>query len=234
MDKMRIEKNWGLEMLLHFETYIGTALFLFITVILTVNVVGRFIFRHEYAWIQEVSVIAFVLMTYCGVSGAVLTRQNIKIDMVLNMVPFKVKRVMLILSTFIHAGFTAWLTFFVYRIIGNMLQTKGVYSVTRLPKVYVYIAMAFLLTLSVIRGLIEISRLAKEEEKTLGRAKPAFDLEEIWAEGDAARAEYVKTHPEAIEKMEKIRAAKAKSDGAAEAKEAKKAAKAAAKKGKEE
>lgn len=209
MNKMRIEKNWGLEMLLHFETYIGTALFLFITVILTVNVVGRFIFHHEYAWIQEVSVIAFVLMTYCGVSGAVLTRQNIKIDMVLNMVPFKVKRVMLILATAIHAGFTAWLTLFLFKIIGNMMQTKGVYSVTRLPKVYIYIAMACLLALSVIRGIIEISRLAKEEEKTLGKAKPAFDLEEIWAEGDAEREVYLQDHPEVSEKIEKIRKAKA-------------------------
>ena len=222
MDKMKIEKNWGLELLLHFETYLGTALFLFITVILTVQVVGRFIFQREFAWIQEVSVIAFVLMTYCGVSGAVLTRQNIKIDMVLNMVPFKVKRIMLILSTAIHAGFTAWLTFFLFRIIGNMLQTNGVYSVTRLPKVYIYIAMTCLLVLSVIRGIIEISRLVKEEEKTLGKARPAFDLEAIWAEGDAEREVYLQDHPEAAEKIQKLREAKAYFDSTEKTKDKKK------------
>ena len=217
--KFRIEENWGLEMLLHFETYIGTALFLFITVILTVQVVGRFIFGHSWAWIEEVSVIAFLLMTYCGVSGAVLTRQNIRIDAVLNIVPFKAKKVMLILSTFLHAAFTAWLTYFLFRIIGNMMMTKGVYSVTRLPKVYIYIAMALLLCLSVIRGIIEITRLFKEEEKVLGKAKPAVDLEEIWAQGDAERVEYAKDHPEILPAIEKIRESKRKADGLNPAKE---------------
>lgn len=136
--KLKIEKSWGLELLLHFETYLGTALFLFITVILTVQVICRYIFGYSFAWIEEVSIICFVLMVYCGVSGAVLTRQNIKIDAILNVVPFAVKKVLLILSAAIHAGFTGWLTYYLFSIISNMLKTKNVYSVTRLPKVYIY------------------------------------------------------------------------------------------------
>ena len=44
---MRTEKNWAKEMLMHFETYIGLAAFIFITVILTVQVVGRYIFGQK-------------------------------------------------------------------------------------------------------------------------------------------------------------------------------------------
>lgn len=36
-------------MLMHFETYIGLAAFIFITVILTVQVVGRYIFGQSWA-----------------------------------------------------------------------------------------------------------------------------------------------------------------------------------------
>lgn len=190
------EKNWPLELLLHFETYLGTAIFLFVTSLLTVQVFFRFICGISFAWIEEVSIISFVLMVYCGVSGAVLTRQNIKIDMVLNMVPFIVKKFMLMFNAIVHAGFTGWLTYYLFKIIGNMLKTKSVYSVTRFPKVYVYYAIVFLLILSVIRAVIEVARLNKEDMQKLGKAKPAFDLNAIWQEGLEARNKYFSEHPE--------------------------------------
>lgn len=201
--KLKIEKSWGLELLLHFETYLGTALFLFITVILTLQVICRYIFGYSFAWIEEVSIICFVLMVYCGVSGAVLTRQNIKIDAILNVVPFAVKKILLILSAVIHAGFTGWLTYYLFSIITNMLKTKNVYSVTRLPKVYIYYAIAFLLVLSVIRAFIEVYRLSKEDVEKLGKAKPAFDLAAIWQSGLEARTKYRQEHPELAKENKK-------------------------------
>ena len=125
---MRTEKNWAKEMLMHFETYIGLAAFIFITVILTVQVVGRYIFGQSWAWIEETSVIAFVIMIYCGVSGAVTTRQNMRIDMVLTVVPFMAKKVLMILDTIINAVFVGWLSYYLYEIIQNMLQLNQVYS----------------------------------------------------------------------------------------------------------
>lgn len=201
--KLKIEKTWGMEILLHFETYLGTALFFFITAILTVQVIGRFIFSTSFAWIEEVSIICFVLMTYCGVSGAILTRQNIKIDMVLNMVPFGVKKVLLIFNTLIHAGFTGWLTYYLFSIMSNMLKSKSVYSVTRFPKVYVYYAIAALLILSMIRGVIEVFRLSKEDMQKLGKAKPAFDLDAIWKQGVEARDKFYAEHPDLVKEKKK-------------------------------
>ena len=188
---LRTEKNWGKEMLMHFETYIGLAAFLYITVVLTIQIIGRYLFRTSWAWIEETSVIGYVILIYCGVSGAVTTRQNMRIDMVLTFVPFMAKKVMMILDTIIHAAFTAWLTYYLYQIILNMLKLKQVYSVTRMPRVYVYIFMAVMLVLSVLRAVQEVIKLAREEEHELGKAKPAFDLDAIWEEGRAAREAYL-------------------------------------------
>ena len=105
---MRTEKSWPKEFLMHFETYIGMVAFLYITLVLTVQIVGRYVFHVSWAWIEETTVIGYVILIYCGVSGAVTTRQNIRIDMVLNMVPFAVKKVLMILSTIIHAALTGW------------------------------------------------------------------------------------------------------------------------------
>lgn len=178
-------------MLMHFETYIGLAAFLYITVVLTVQIIGRYMFHVTWAWIEETSVIGYVVLIYCGVSGAVTTRQNMRIDMILIMVPFMAKKVMMILDTIIHAVFSAWLTYYLYQIILNMLKLKQVYSVTRMPKVYVYIFMAVMLILSVLRAVQEVIKLAGEQEAELGKAKPAFDLDAIWEEGKAERDAYL-------------------------------------------
>lgn len=188
---LKTEKTWGKELLMHFETYIGLAAFLYITVVLTVQIVGRYLFKVSWAWVEETSVIGYVILIYCGVSGAVTTRQNMRIDMVLTFVPFIAKKVMMILDTIIHAVFTAWLTYYLYQIILNMLKLNQVYSVTRMPRVYVYIFMAIMLILSVLRAIQEIIKLAKEQEHELGKAKPTFDLDAIWEEGKAAREAYL-------------------------------------------
>lgn len=188
---MRTEKNWAKEMLMHFETYIGLITFLYITVILTIQVVGRYIFGHSWAWIEETSVIGFVIMIYCGVSGAVTSRQNMRIDMVLTIVPFMAKKVLMILDTIIHAAFSAWLAYYMYQIILNMLQLNQVYSITRLPRVSVYIFIGIMLVLSIIRSVQEIIKLASEQKEELGKSKPSFDLDSIWEEGKAAREAYL-------------------------------------------
>ena len=188
---MRTEKNWPKEILMHFETYIGLAAFLFITVILTVQVVGRYIFGQSWAWIEETSIIGFVIMIYCGVSGAVTTRQNMRIDMVLTVVPFMTKKILMILDTIIHAAFSGWLAYYMYQIILNMLQLNQVYSITRIPRVTVYIFIGLMLVLSIIRSVQEIFKLAGEQKEELGKTKPSFDLDSIWEEGKAAREAYL-------------------------------------------
>lgn len=188
---MRTEKNWAKEMLMHFETYIGLIAFLYITVILTVQVIGRYIFGHSWAWIEETSVIGFVIMIYCGVSGAVITRQNMRIDMVLTVVPFMTKKVLMILDTIIHAAFSGWLAYYLYEIILNMLKLNQVYSITRLPRVTVYIFIGIMMALSIVRSVQEIIKLAGEQKEELGKSKPSFDLDSIWEEGKAAREAYL-------------------------------------------
>ena len=188
---MRTEKNWSKEILMHFETYIGLAAFLFITVILTVQVVGRYIFGQSWAWIEETSIIGFVIMIYCGVSGAVTTRQNMRIDMVLTVVPFMTKKILMILDTIIHAAFSGWLAYYMYQIILNMLQLNQVYSITRIPRVTVYIFIGLMLVLSIIRSVQEIFKLAGEQKEELGKTKPSFDLDSTWEEGKAAREAYL-------------------------------------------
>lgn len=72
-----------------------------------------------------------------------------------------------------------------------MLQLNQVYSITRIPRVTVYIFIGLMLVLSIIRSVQEIFKLAGEQKEELGKTKPSFDLDSIWEEGKAAREAYL-------------------------------------------
>ena len=91
----------------------------------------------------------------------------------------------------IHAAFSGWLAYYMYQIILNMLQLNQVYSITRIPRVTVYILIGLMLVLSIIRSVQEIFKLAGEQKEELGKTKPSFDLDSIWEEGKAAREAYL-------------------------------------------
>ena len=55
---------------------------------------------------EEFATIMFVWMIYLAISAAVTYRKHLRIDFLLDMMPFKVKKVMLIISNVIFALFT--------------------------------------------------------------------------------------------------------------------------------
>ncbi len=157
------------------ELYCSTVLFIALTILLFVNVVARYVMQHSFAWIEEVSTIMFVWMIWFAISAAVTTRKHLRIDFVLEMVPFKVKKVMLIISNVIFFGFDIW---FIYQMMG-IIQRLGSSQTTmlRLPQQIVYSIIPIGLVLSMVRIVQDTIRLYHEDEKNLGASKPSMDLD---------------------------------------------------------
>lgn len=63
-----------------FDLYIGAAILFILTILLTCQVILRYVFGHSFSWIEEVSIILFILMTYFGVSSAALYGKHLKVD----------------------------------------------------------------------------------------------------------------------------------------------------------
>lgn len=87
----RENKDWK-KFLVNIDQYISAILFIVIMVLLFLQVVSRYVFHHSFTWTEELSILLFVWMTYTGVSSAVTYRKNLRIDALLNVVPFKVKK----------------------------------------------------------------------------------------------------------------------------------------------
>lgn len=170
------------------ELYISAILFIALTVLLFVNVIGRYTLGMSFAWIEEVATIAFVWMIWFAMSAAVTKRKHLRIDFVLELVSFKVKKIMLILSNVIFGVFDLYLLYVVITIIQRLGNSQT--TLLRLPQQIVYSVIPIGLVLSVIRIVQDTIRLLNENEANLGASKPAMDLDEcerIYLEKKAAK-----------------------------------------------
>lgn len=173
----------------NFELYLATLCFIVLTVMLTLQVFSRFILGHSWTWMEEFATIMFVWMIYLATSAAVTHRKHLKIDVLLEAVPFQVKKVMLIASNVIFAAFNIYISV----IMVNVIQLLGSSKTTMLgiPQQLVYIVIPVGLIISVIRLVQDTLKLLKEEKKDLGASKPSMDLdacERAWEEKKAAKA----------------------------------------------
>jgi C4-dicarboxylate transporter DctQ subunit len=162
------------------ELYLGTICFIIITIMLTLQVISRYILRSSFTWMEEFATIMFVWMIYFGVSAAVTKRKHLRIDFILDMVPFKVKKAMLIISNIVFAVFNV-----IINLMGNSKTTM-----LHWPQWLVYAIIPVSLILSVVRLVQDSIRLYKEDESNLGISKPSMDLdacEAIYREKLAAK-----------------------------------------------
>ena len=172
MDKEN--KDWK-KFLVNIDQYISAILFIVIMVLLFLQVVSRYVFHHSFTWTEELSILLFVWMTYTGVSSAVTYRKNLRIDALLNVVPFKVKKALLIISDVIFIVFNLYLIFPLLELIKSIGTSKT--PILGIPKAITYWLIPFILIVSSIKLLADIKKLIHEDEKRLGASKPTLDME---------------------------------------------------------
>lgn len=160
--------------ILNIDQYISAALFIAIMLLLFVQVVSRYIFGHSFTWCEELSILLFVWMTYMGVSSAVTYRKNLRIDALLDVVPFKVKKGMLITSDVIFIAFNIYLIFPFLQLIETIGSSKT--PLLGIPKAITYWLIPVILVVSSLKLVLDIGKLLREDEKTLGASKPSVDL----------------------------------------------------------
>lgn len=171
------------------ELYVATICFFILTIMLTLQVISRYALRHSFTWMEEFATIMFIWMIYLGISAAVTHRKHLRIDFLLNMMPFKIKRAMLILSNIIFALCNVYIAYIMTDVI--RLLGKSMTTMLRLPQGLVYSIIPLSLLLACVRLVQDTMKMMHETEENLGTSKPSMDLdacEEIYRQKVAAKA----------------------------------------------
>ena len=172
---------------MNIDQYVSAVLFIVIMVLLFLQVVTRYVFRHSFTWTEELSVLLFVWMTYMGVSSAVTYRKNLRIDALLDVVPFRVKKLLLIISDVIFILFNLYLIVPFVELIGSIGGSRT--PILGIPKAITYWLIPAILVISSAKLVYDIYRLWHEDEKRLGVSRPTIDLDSLEAEYKARMAE---------------------------------------------
>ena len=172
------------KLLNHFEVYAGAGIFIIMTILLFVQVVTRYCFGHAVTWAEEVATILFVWMVYLGVAAAVLSRKHLKIDAFVEMLPFKAKKSLLIISSVIFLACSLYSIFPMMSLVNNYAAKSAASPILKIPKALSYVVMPLCFLLTAIRLVQEIIRLSKEKEKELGVSKPIIDIAALEKEAE--------------------------------------------------
>lgn len=170
------------------ELYVATICFIALTILLMLQVVSRYALNHSFTWMEELATVMFVWMIYLAISAAVTKRKHLRIDFVLEMVPFKVKRAMLVLSNVIFAAFNIYISIVMVDVIKLLGKSKT--TMLGIPQRLVYVVIPVALVVTVIRLVQDTMKLMKETEENLGSTKPSMDLEaceRAWEEKKLAK-----------------------------------------------
>ena len=175
-----------------FEIYFGAIIFIAMTVLLFIQVVTRYLLHRSFTWTEEIATIFFVWMVYLGVCSAVLRRKHLRIDAFVEAMPFKVKKVLLIISNIIFIALLIYLIFPLMKMVQNYDSRGAATPLLKFPNAVAYGMLPLTCALTCIRLVPEIIRLAKEKEEDLGVSKPTIDMAALESEAAALQAQKAK------------------------------------------
>jgi C4-dicarboxylate transporter DctQ subunit len=131
------------------------------TVLITIQVVLRYVFNDSIIWAEELTRFAIIWMSFIGAGMGVRAGAHISVDLVTSFAPEGLRK--LIAGTAVVCGVVFALGLFVYggRLFLHALSTGQVSSAMQLPMFYVYLIFPISAVLLAIR-LAEVGwRLAR-------------------------------------------------------------------------
>ncbi len=166
-----------LKFLNEFEVYIGAVLFAAMTILLTLQVVTRYLFNHSFTWTEELCTVFFVWLCYLGAAGAVLKGKHLRIDGFLNSLHGKAKKALLIFTDVVTMGFCLYMIPPLMKIIANFAKRHSATILLRMPKSVIYSVLPFCFVLMTIRLIQDCHRIIKssDEDVKVTTSRSIFD-----------------------------------------------------------
>ena len=137
----------------HFELCIANTALALLVVMLFIQVVARYIFHTGLAWTEEISRFSFIYFVYISASLAVFRGTHIKVEVIVNMLPEKIRRLTGGLAVAIQVAFFIVAGIAGVRLVMDMIDYPTLSPALLLPLQYIYFVIPFAYFLMAIRLL---------------------------------------------------------------------------------
>lgn len=152
------------DIILLIEKYVGATIFAIIFLIVTSNMVMRYIFSNSFFWTEEASKYLFVWMIFLSSAYAVGRDKHIKISLFLNLFSNKTVVRIKILCYIIFIGIIGYS---IPSIIDSFSHLR-LSPVLRIPLEYIYFIMPISFILFLLHAVYRIIFLIKQEKTNNG------------------------------------------------------------------
>ncbi|MFC0200350.1 TRAP transporter small permease [Paracoccus rhizosphaerae] len=139
------------------EEWLGVILMTIVLVLLSAQVIGRYLLGWSFAWIEEVSRFAFVWSVYFGFILAAEKDRHIRVSVQLSMLPPRAQKIALTLADLIWLVFNAIVIWFGAIYIADMFSFPMVSQTTGINIAWIQLIVPlgfFLLSIRVIQVMI--------------------------------------------------------------------------------
>lgn len=125
----------------YFEEVIGVTMLAVCLSLIFIGVVMRLVFKSGIPWQEELSRVLYVLVVYLGASYGMKTQDHIRVTFVLEMMPKRMKSVMLILTDLIWAGFNVLVVIISFGIYPKLRRFFGESAVLKIPLHWIFLTV---------------------------------------------------------------------------------------------
>jgi len=105
--------------------YIGGFFVLIMTLVILLQVIARFVFNSPFTWTEELARYLFVYITFLGAGLLVYQRSHLFVEIVFNLFPSTVKKVVQMIIDLIVAGFSAYVIRSAVSLMGTSATHKS-------------------------------------------------------------------------------------------------------------
>lgn len=136
------------------EEILLVLMFIFMVLIIFVQVIMRYVFNNSLAWSEELGKFLFVWLSWVGISIGAKSGEHIKITLLIDKMPAPIAKAMNVLSELIVIGICAVTTYYGIKLVST--QASVYYAGIKISMSWGYLAVVVGCILMIIRSLIAI------------------------------------------------------------------------------
>ena len=135
---MEKKKNKGLDFLMNFDLLLASAILAILIFLTFLGVVWRYIFNAPFTWLEEVQTSCMVWIVFAAAGAAFRTGNHVAIEMVVDLMPEKMQKVMEWLISVVVVIVVGYLFFQSIGFIQIFLKSGRSTSMLKIPYAAVY------------------------------------------------------------------------------------------------
>lgn len=166
-----MEKKRILDRILGIDYLISGICLIILVFITFFGVIWRYFLNAPFIWQEEVQLALITWVIYFGASAAFRNGSHIAIDMIVDMFPAKMQRVMDVIIYIVTLGVLGFIFINGVSLVEQFIRTSRVTNILRIPTRYIYIAipigcvlMAVSYTIYLVRDFMGLNIQESEEE----------------------------------------------------------------------